>query len=129
MNKIVAVARRRINVVLPPSPAGTSPPVDFVLQLLGRPARLQLARTACQLFRAMREQIWFNLPTDTSFTPGPGDLVFYSRDDRLIHEVGIVEKIDLSSGQLWVIAADEAGQVGRRGYWLHDPKIVAFARP
>ena len=122
MNKIVAVARRRINVVLPPSPAGTSPPVDFVLQLLGRPARLQL-------FRAMREQIWFNLPTDTSFTPGPGDLVFYSRDDRLIHEVGIVEKIDLSSGQLWVIAADEAGQVGRRGYWLHDPKIVAFARP
>jgi len=129
MNKLVSAARRRIASVFPPSPSGATPPVDFVLHLLGRPARLQLAKNACQLFRAMRSQVWFNLPTDTSFTPGPGDLVFYSRDDRLIHEMGVVEKIDLGSGKLWVIGADEVGRVDRRGYWLHDPKIVAFARP
>lgn len=54
--------------------------------------------------------------------------MFYSANERLITAAGFVERIDLSSGVLWMIGADDEGRVDRRGYRLEDPQIVAFAR-
>lgn len=129
MNPIVAVARRHVGRLLPPSFDGVSPGVDFICLCLGRPSRLKHCRTRCELFRALHSKMWFNRSTDSSWIPGVGDLVFCTANERMITAAGFVERIDLAAGVLWMIGADEEGRVDRRGYRLEDPQIVAFARP